>query len=446
MSRAKRAAQWVVGVGAGTVWAARRLLRTSTFFDEWTLIEQALRTSPWDAAWSSFNGHLWMLQDLVYRSQLLLGGVDWRWPVLALQLVALMGLHVGLARLAERAGVPLAVGLLVGLAAVYMGFAPQNWVFVVQWAGVASMALAVTACAVVLGGPPGRRRSMAVSLLVVGAVLVESGTGMVAVAMVAGVAVVRWRRSAAAALLPGALVAMAWYLLADLGPRFPSSLGHQVRFGLALLARAAGGLVGLGPVPGAVLCGAIAAGAVRVMSGGRSNAADRALVVGGVAGALVAAAAIARARAGIRGFDFADSNRYLFPVAVPLAIALMPLLRLLVEWIAANRRRVVAPRAVWVTVGLVLAAGLVAGQRFEARWSHYFIAANESVRVGVRSTATLLRDGCPGGAVPDPAARPMGTLSPQVTVRLVAELVDRGLLEVDAAATADPATTAAICP
>jgi len=446
MFDARRSAQWVVAAGAGAAWSARRLLRTSAFYDEWTLVAQALHHSPWGAAWSSFNGHLWLLQDAVYRLQLLLGGVDVRWPVVTLQLLSCAALHVALACLAVRVGVPLAVGLLAGMAVVYMGYAAQNWLFVLQWAAVASMALAVAACAVVVGAASSRRRSAAVALLMIGAVLVESGSGTIGIVVVAVVVAMCWGRSAMVVVPPSALVLCAWYLWADLGPHFPSSWWQQVRFGAALLARSAGGLVGLGQVPGAVLCGVVGLGAVRVLWGGRASVVDRALVAGGGAGVLAAAAALARARAGLPGFEFADSNRYLFPVAVPLVIVALPLVRLVVERLAVDGRRRVSPMAAWTLVGALLVIGLSVGQRFEARWSRDFLAANDAVRTGVLSTAVLLRDGCPGGAAPDPDAHPVGGLSPQITVRLIAELMDRGMLNLGADPAADPTVVGTICP
>jgi len=442
----RRAAQWVVGIAAGVAWAARRLVRTELFYDEWTLVAQAVHRSPWEAAWASFNGHLWLLQDAVYRSQFALGGVDVRWPVVLLQLASLAGLHAAITRLALRSGVPLAVSLVSGLAVVYMGTAPQNWVFVVQWAGVASLALASTACAVVVGGPPGRGRSVVTALLLVGAVLVESGAGTVGLAMVAGVALVRWRRSGGVLLLPASALLSAWYLLADLGPDFPSSLRQRAGFAVGLLVRSAGGLVGAGPSVGAVLCGALAVGAVWGLRRGGVSVLGRALLAGGVLGAAVAVAAISVSRAGLPGFDFADSNRYLFPVAVPLAVATLPVVAAVIGSIGEPRGGLVQRKWLWGAVGIALLAGFAVGQRFEARWSPDFLAANTAVRSGVASTALVLRDGCPGGGSPDPDALPVGRLSPQVTVRLVAELMERGLLRAEADSPVDASVSAAICP
>lgn len=446
MVEARRAAQWVIGLGVGSAWAGRRLMRTSTFYDEWTIVGQTLRSHPWEAAWTSFNGHLWLFQDAAYRIQLHMGGVDVRWVVVALQLAALAALHAVFARVAMIAGAPLSIALLGGLAVVYMGMAPQNWVFVVQWPAIASLAFALAACGLVVAGPVEPSRSAAVGLLLLAAVVVESGSGTIGVAMAAAVAAVCWGRRAVRSLLPAVAVLGGWYLLADPGPRFPSSLGRQLRFGTALLSRSAGGLLGLGPWLGAVMVLLVAAGSVWVLRSGRVPLASRALVVGGCVGAVVAVAAIARSRAGLPGFSFFDSNRYLFPVAVPFAVAAAPVVVEVVGRIPARIDGVARHRMAWVAVGVLLASGVVIGQRVEANWSPAFLAANEAVRSGVQSTALLLRDGCPGGGPPQPDALPLGSLSPQVSVGLVAELMDEGLLAIDDESTVDAAIAADVCP
>jgi hypothetical protein len=203
-----------------------------------------------------------------------------------------------------------------------------------------------------------------------------------------------------------------------------------------LLCRAAGGLVGLGPAAGAVLVAGLCTASWWFARQRALSAVDRGLVVAGWCGAVVAVAAIARARAGLPDLDFYDSNRYLFPVAVPLALVVAPVLRAAVSAVVSWRAQVPSRRpaagGAWTVVAALLLAGAVAGQRVEARWATDFTAANDAVRAAVQSTsATLVAccpDGCPGGSPLPPDARPAGRWSPQVTVALVEELLRRGLL------------------
>lgn len=446
----------MAAVVACDLWAGRRLLRTAHFFDEWTLIAQALHRSPWDAAFASFNGHLWLFQDAVYRLQLLFGGVDVRWIVVTLHLAAIAGMVVGIAGLTNRAGLPLPVALVLGAALTVMGMSAQNWVFAVQWAAVGSMALSLGACRVVVDGGADRRRMLAVTVLTLAAVVVESGAGTIGMALVAGVSAVCWRRRAVLPLMPATTVLVVWYALADLGPEFPASVAQQGRFALSLLTNSAGAVVGLGPWPGAVLVAAVVVGVVLAVRSGVLSSTQRAVLLGGCCSTVVSVAAIARSRAGLPGFTFFDSNRYLQAVGVPLAVAASPLLVAVIEH---SRSRCAAARwrrvgrwgtLAWPVVSVLLLAGAVSGQRWEARWSPAFLAANRAVHDGVRSAAVILSDGCPGGGAPPPEGRPLGAQSPQITVGLVAELVDRGLLRVANHASVDtavdPAVLAAICP
>ncbi|MEY4173979.1 MAG: hypothetical protein RI900_1144, partial [Actinomycetota bacterium] len=275
--------------------------------------------------------------------------------------------------------------------------------------------------------------------------------GTIGVALVAGVSAVCWRRRAALPLTPAVVVLAAWYALADLGPEFPASVAQRGRFALSLLANSAGAVIGLGPRPGTVLLASVVAGAVWSVRSGALSVTQRAVLFGGTCSTAVAVTAISLSRAGLPGFTFFDSNRYLQAVAVPLAVAVSPVLAVAVEHcrslgVAESRRSRRWGAWAWPLVSALLLAGAVAGQRIEVRWTPSFLAANWAVRDGVRSAAVIVRDGCPSGAVPRPGARPLGDVSPQITVELVAELLERGLLRVADGSSVDPAVEAAICP
>ena len=135
---------------AGAVWALRRLVYTSPFYDEWTLIDQVIHRSLWSSAFTSFNGHLWVFQDLLYRAQVVWFGAGSHWLVVGVFVVVLVWLHASFTLLARAVGVPLVPALAAGLAITYLGRGSQDFVFAVQVSPMASLAIVLCACRVVV--------------------------------------------------------------------------------------------------------------------------------------------------------------------------------------------------------------------------------------------------------------------------------------------------------
>ena len=311
---------WVVALLAGAVWALRRLVYTSPFYDEWTLIDQVIHRSLWSSVFTSFNGHLWVFQDLLYRAQVVWFGAGSHWLVVGVFVVVLVWLHASFTLLARAVGVPLVPALAAGLAITYLGRGSQDFVFAVQVSPMASLAIVLCACRVVVSHEHSRRSQWLVGGLMLLAVLTESGLGAVGVVMVAVLVAVLWGVPRLVVLLPAGLVLALWSLVADGGPRFPSSLREKGRLAVDLLLRGAGALVGGAEVAGGVVLVVVALSAVWLWRLGVWRRREVALALAGAAGALASAIAVAHTRAGLSDLDLADSNRYVHFVAVPCAV------------------------------------------------------------------------------------------------------------------------------
>ncbi len=434
-----RLVKWALALAGGALWALHRLVHTSLFYDEWTLVGQTLHRRPWGAAVASFNGHLWLFQDLLYRAQVHWFGVDQHWLVVGAFVVVLMALHVAVTRLALAAGLPLGVALVVGLVVTYLGRGAQDHVFAVQVSPMAAVALSVWACRSVVVEEPTRRATALVGVGALLAVVTESGAGGIGLVMVAVLVVALWGRRHLVVLVPAAAVVTAWLLFADGGPTFPSGRALQLRWFLSLLLHGAGSLVGGRAAAGLTV---LLAGGLTALWLGRVGAwrrTDAALACAGVAGAIASAAAVARTRAGLPGLELVGSNRYVHGVAVPMAVAAVGV-------IAAVSHRVRRPTAVtWATLA-VLVMGIIVSTPAGSAYSRGFVESNRVVRDGVRAAAVLISIGCPSGVAPDPSARPVGAASPQVTVELVSQLMARGHLHVDPAWRVPDEVLHTVCP
>ena len=439
MPATKRAVYWVVALAAGVTWALRRLVHTSPFYDEWTLISRVIHRSPWSGAFASFNGHLWVFQDLIYRAQVVWFGAESHWLVVGVFVMVLVWLHASFTLLARAVGVPLVPALAAGLAVTYLGRGAQDFVFAVQVSPMASLAMVLWVCRVVVSDECSRRSQWLVGGLMLLAVLTESGLGAVGMVMVAAAISVRWGVRRMACLLPAGLVLVLWWLFADGGPRFPSSALQKARVAGSLLMHGAGALVGGAAVAGgAVLVVSASVGAWMWRVGGWHRR-EAALALAGVVGALGAAAAVAHARAGMSDLDLADSNRYVHFVAVPVAVTL-------VAMAAAAQSVVRSGRHVRVSALLALLGCVAVSMAAENSYSNRFIDTNRLVRDGVNATTVVVANGCPSDAAPAPKARPVGPLSPQVTVGLVAELMERGHLTLVPGARVSDDLLQIVCP
>ena len=78
-------------------------------------------------------------------------------------------------------------------------------------------------------------------------------------------------------------------------------------------------------------------------------------------------------------------------------------------------------------------------------WAPTFQRYNAETREGIASAAVVIRQGCPSGAQPDAGSTPLDFIGPQVSTRLIRELLDRGLLEAPPPARLNRAIVARMC-
>ena len=141
------------------------MARTYYFYDEWSMVDRAVRSNMFDAATTSFNGHLWLVQDVLYRVQVAVFGVDDHAFISVLFVAALVVLHLSLAWLLHRGGVPGVASPLVAGLLVYLGAASQNFLFAVQVSPISAAACGLLATAIAIGHSPSRRARFAVAVL-----------------------------------------------------------------------------------------------------------------------------------------------------------------------------------------------------------------------------------------------------------------------------------------
>jgi hypothetical protein len=434
---------------AGVLWASRRLRRTYFYFDEWSMIGRVTELAPLEGATTSFNGHLWFFQDVIFRFQAKAFGLDSNLFIVILFLFALAALHLSIGMLAVRVGVPLVPAMMLAGLLTYLGPATQNFIFAIQVSPTFATAAAVGCAVVVLDKRDTTARTVAAAALLLLAVLFDSAVGLLALTLGGAVLVQMWPRRRWWALAPSMLVMAWWYVFADLGPQFPASVPDRITFAARLVMRGAGALIGGGAWSGAIVLFVFGVATVVAIRSGRVTSAQRSVAVAGALALIVSVAGIAQSRAGLPGFTFFENNRYLQNVALPLTVMFLPAL-VVSSRLAADRfaERNLGARPLLIAIPVVFTIGaFVLGLDDERRYADVFIERTELVRAGVLDTATVIEQGCPLGGQPDLTGRPLGSISPQISAQLVADLLarellitpDRGIGDLDAA------VLAAIC-
>lgn len=432
-------------VVAGAIWAALHLRGSYFLYDEWSMIQRVAHEPMWRGMTASFNGHLWMAQYWVYRVQVSAFGVDSHAFVGTVFVLSLVLLHLATAALLRAARMAWTNAVLVAGLLTYLGASSQNMLFAVQVSPVLSAAAGFAAAAVALRPTPSTRRAVVVGALMLSCAVIDSGVALGLLCLVAVVTVWVWRSRAVLALVPSTLVLVWWYATADLGPQFTAPLGRRLGFGWRLLLQSAGSVVDGGQVVGGLLLVAIVVILVAGRRQGLVVGPLAALAVGGVAAALVTAAGITQSRAGLAGFTFADFNRYLSNVALPLYVGVLPGVAAVVRGWVSDRQW--AARPAWKAVPAVcVAVAFVLGLSPLWAYARGFTAWNRSVHAKVQAATVIVRDGCPSGASPVPQSQPAGVLSPQISTALLRELMDRGALHAPPTAAFDPNVTSAMCP
>ena len=287
---------WIVLPAAGSLWAALALRRSYFFYDEWSMIDRVMHLSAGEGTFASFNGHLWMLQYWLYRTQVSWFGVDDHIFVSVVFVVSLLALHLAITWVLRAAGTPLVTSLLVGGLLTYLGVASQNFIFAVQTSSTLAMAVCLAAAAIVLTRPPSIPSATAAAILLVLAVGLDSGMALTGLVFATVVVVRTWRSRWALVALPSILAIIWWYLAGDLGPHFPATFGEKASFALHLGLTSIGGLVGQGEIAGAIIA-VLSGGAITVGLRRRwiTGATATVLLAGTVAAAVVTAG-LARSR------------------------------------------------------------------------------------------------------------------------------------------------------
>lgn len=437
-----RALPWLGWPTAGALWAIWHLRKSYFYYDEWSMISVVSHLDAVDGMTNSFNGHLWMLQYWLYRIQVSLFGVDSHFFVSSCFVVALIALHLSMTAVLRAHGLPRQFCLMVGGLLTYLGAASQNFIFAVQVSPILSMATGLFAVAMILRNDPTRNAIVAVAVLLVSAVVLDSGVAISAVVFAGVLGVIRWKSAAVWALAPAIIVNLWWHTTADLGQSFPASFFDRVSFANRLAFQSVGSIVGRDQVAGALLTG-VAATLILIALWQRWLDPRRlATLAGGMAAAFVTTAAVAFARAGLPGFDFLQFNRYQQFVAIPLTMAAVPALAVAVRKLMADgpQGRVVRT----VPAGLVVGAfvlGLSPLNFYMGIWDTRMVRTRDQVQA-----ATVVVDqGCPSGAIPGPESHPVED-HPQISTQLLRELVERGALSVAPVASLNPAVTARMCP
>ena len=440
---------WVVVPALGAAWHAHNLRGTWWFFDDWSVFDRVVHVPALQGMAAGFNGHLWVLQYLVYRFQVTQLGIGSHAFVAGVYVLVLLGLQLATAAVLRAGRVPSLVSLLVAALATYLGVGAQNMLFAVQLAPMLAMGLCVGAAALVLRRSPTRRTMLVVGLALLVSLGADSGYALSGVVLAAVVVVRTWPGRPSLVVAPALASLAAWFAFADLGPSWPGTVTARIRFVAELTLRTTGGLVGRAAVAGGVL---LVLAAVLVLAGLRAGLVTgpaRTLLYAGGASTAITVVALAQSRAGLVGDDFASSNRYLQSVAVPLVMGLVPPCAATLRGLAApvlaqarpTWRGAVAHALAPLLVVLAFMGGLAPLRQYRAG----FVGANAAVRLAARSAAIVVQGGCPFPLVLDPASQPAGSLSPQLSTALVVDLVHRGALVAADDETADPAVVDRMC-
>jgi len=374
-----------------------------------------------------YNGHLWTLQYLVYRIQVLELGINSHLFVEIVFLASLLSLELSLSYLLRRARVPLVASLLLAAMATYLNGALQNNIFVVQLASNFCFALCLLATALILGSTASLQRASVVGTLLFASVFCDSGIALAMVIVVAVVMVRSWPRRYWFTVLPAAVVLVLWFSLENLGPSLATTFSYKCVFAGNLLITSLGTLVG-----GAFLAGCIVAGVVllllayafwkRLIRGVVAT-----ILMAGLVGTLVEVLAISQARASVIGGSLATANRYLGQVALVLVIALAPLVTVVfadvLSRFSLSRGREVV-RAVLPAVLIVGAFAFSFNLRHD--YQNAFGTSNTIVKTDAQSAAVLLERGCPSGTSLVLGTRPAGAQSPPMITGLIEDLIERG--------------------
>jgi len=441
---------WILIPSLFTLWGAWGLRGTWFFYDEWSLIRVELHR-PWSQAiWLDFNGHLWTLPYLIYRIQVYGFGLDSHLFVELALLASLLALQLAIAGALRAGGVPVLTSLMAGGLLAYLSAGLQNSTFAVQVGNNTAAACCVGAIALVAGRAPSRRLASLVGLLLLAAVGCDSGTALALVLFAAVILYREWRPAMVATAAPAFVALAVWFAAAPTEPTWPATYGYRAVFAGNLLCTSLGALVGVPTraqfATGVVVLIGLAWSQWRSARRGYLTGARRSLLIGGLAATVVVIGAIAVTRAGLVRGDLASANRYLVEVDVPLVLAVLPGLSALALGVARERSALSRERLGRAAAPLLIAACFVFGVvAVRASVLGPFHDENVLVHHDALSAVVLIQRGCARGLSVNPASEPASTTSPQMTTRLLEELVARHRLSGSAGGPVDPSVRARMC-
>ncbi|MFM8304524.1 MAG: hypothetical protein ACKOA9_09535 [Actinomycetota bacterium] len=436
-----RITAWVVVPLACAVWVAVISDRYYPVYDEWVTISRGLSGSWLSNMFIGFNGHMWTVDNLAYSVQTNFLGFEHNWFVPMLLVVSLVLCQISVAGVLTRLAVPLPIALVAAVVVTYFGPGSETMVYQHLFGYNLAVAASFGAIFVALGKTPDRRRAVFVAGLSVLALLCDSANATGGLVMTVVIIVWLWPRPLWWIALVPPVLAHAGYLALDYSKilvnepcancepvRFPASFGDSLSFGWAVLARAAGGLAAGGPGIGLVLLVAVSACAAVGLIRHRLPRDVIAVLAGGVAAALLTVGLLAYSRTGfwptlteaIATLD-GVSNRYLQPPAVFLVAAFLPA----VCWTL----RTTGPAAVALVGVGTIALGLVFVLNLPAvdRTRDFYVGWSGSVKTQLAQAVTVVSERCGPGQRMDLSAQPVD-LSPQISVAMIRELLDRGAL------------------
>ena len=400
---------------------AIRYHRTWYFYDEWGLIRRIINTRESFAGHVElYVGHLWLTNHLLYEIQVFWFGTSnhlFIWAMFCASIVLLVyAVSFCLLRLGVPSIVALAGGLVVGL------FGPGGGLvsFEIDVGTILATALIFLAAAIVSRESPETSGEVViVTLVLLLAVVSDSSVTLIGLLPIGALLIVQWsRRHASIALLPTLLVGL-WTLTQTL-PRFSApTIAGQVNFGFKLLFGTAGGLVHGGPVAGGVM---LALAIVVITIGWRRGALGRrvkASLVGALASVAVLCASLAWSRS---LYPLTPGIRYFAEVAVFLLVGLLPALWSSVASLWDARRRGLPAAAALALLAVLLfnLGPLLQNEVTIESWA-------SSVRQEFPQAVWIAEFGCPNGQAAKETSRPIGSLSPQITVAMIRDLRHLGL-------------------
>ena len=379
------------------VWLGRS---TTFWYDDWAILSSPSREG-WtlNALMLPHNDHWQLTQMLVWKVLQATVGLHSHLPYLLPTLLAHVGAATAVYVLARRQAGPF-IAFSAGVLFLLLGTAGEVFFFAAAFNLVAATALGTWALAVALPddplGPIGRRRAIAIAVLLLVAVM-SGGPGLFYLPAIAVVALlVPARRRELWVVLPAVVAFVAWRFaygggassavaLGDVSTL--RALGDYVRTGVA---HAAGAVTGLEDQVGLVLAVALLGATAWHLLGHRPL---RIAAVAGATGLVTAYAVTGLARAQL-GTEQATAARYVYTAAPFLLLMACAWLGTLAP-IEARRLRVT------LTVSVVLAVALAANLTGIRWWQQFFLERAQETRAAV---TVLLRH---GGSPAIPADQPI---------------------------------------